>query len=48
MNLDIRLNEIKNQSLPFSHAILRYRQFKRMYEQLQGVSIGYPQLVHSV
>lgn len=48
MNLDISPNEIKYQPLPFSHAALRYIEFKRMCEQLQGVSgntlsTSYPQ-----
>jgi hypothetical protein len=48
MNFYISPNEIKYQSLPFSHAALRYIEFKRMCEQLQHpdsntLSTSYPQ-----
>jgi len=48
MNFDVSPNEIKNQLLPFSHTVLRCPKFKRMHEQLQGVSgntlsTNYPQ-----
>jgi hypothetical protein len=48
MNLDVSLNKIKYQPLPFSHAALRCIEFKRMCEQLQHLdlntlSTSYPQ-----
>jgi hypothetical protein len=52
MNLDVSLNKIKYQPLPFSHAALRCIEFKRMCEQLQHLDLNtlstrYPQRLNT-